>query len=64
MRGRKPKTAAQQIAEGDPRKRGTRKLSDLLEVEPKAARGLPRCPKHLRDGPGLPGASGPKNSSK
>jgi phage terminase small subunit len=48
LRGRKPKTAARQIAEGDPSKRGVHKLQQKLESEPKAARGLPSCPKHLR----------------
>ena len=48
MRGRKPKTAAQQIREGDPRKRGVHKLDARLEAEPKATRGLPECPKHLK----------------
>lgn len=47
MRGRKPKPAALQIAEGDPRKRGARKLKEHLEAEPKAASGLPQCPAHL-----------------
>ena len=48
MRGRKPKTAARQVAEGDPSKRGVHKLNQRLESEPKAARGLPTCPKHLK----------------
>jgi P27 family predicted phage terminase small subunit len=48
MKGRKPKTAAQQIAEGDPSKRGARTLDDMQEAEQKATRGLPGCPKHLR----------------
>lgn len=48
MRGRKPRTAARQIAEGDPSKRGVHKLDQKLESEPKAARGLPPCPKHLK----------------
>jgi P27 family predicted phage terminase small subunit len=48
VRGRKPKTAARQIAEGDPSRRGKRKLEERLESEPKAARGLPGCPKHLK----------------
>ena len=37
-----------QIAEGDPRKRGVRKLIELQERIPKATRGLPDCPRHLR----------------
>ena len=48
MRGRKPKTAARQIAEGDPSKRGVHKLDATLEAEPKATSGLPACPKHLK----------------
>jgi P27 family predicted phage terminase small subunit len=48
MRGRKPKTAAQQIAAGDPRKHGARKLEEMREREAKATRGLPACPRHLR----------------
>ncbi len=48
MRGRKPKPTARQIAEGDPRKRGKRKLDEALDLEPKAARGLPDCPRHLK----------------
>lgn len=49
MTGRKPKTAAQQIAEGDPRKRGPHKLQDMLNAEPPATKGLPSCPDHLHD---------------
>lgn len=48
MRGRKPKPTAAQIAAGDPRKKGVHKLQDKLEAEPKATRGLPDCPRHLR----------------
>jgi P27 family predicted phage terminase small subunit len=48
MKGRKPKPIAQQIAEGDPRQRGKRKLEQKLAAEPKAARGLPSCPRHLK----------------
>ena len=48
MRGRKPKPAARQIAEGDPSKRGVHKLDAKLEAEPKATRGLPACPDHLK----------------
>jgi P27 family predicted phage terminase small subunit len=46
--GRKPKTAAQQIAAGDPSKRGVHKLDAMLKAQPKAGRGLPSCPKHLK----------------
>lgn len=48
MRGRKPKSTALQLAEGDPRKVGVRKLQQRLESEPKVARGLPKCPAHLK----------------
>lgn len=48
MRGRKPKTTSQQIAEGDPRKHGVHKLADRIEAEPEPARGLPPCPPHLK----------------
>jgi P27 family predicted phage terminase small subunit len=48
MTGRKPKSAAQQIAEGDPSKRGVHKLEARAKAEPKARRGLPGCPKHLK----------------
>src|ERR1022692_2171353 len=48
MKGRKPKPAARQIAEGDPRKRGVHKLDSMLEAEPRATRGLPECPQHLK----------------
>lgn len=47
MRGRKPKTTAQQIAEGDPRKKGMGKLKEQLACEPTTTRGLPNCPRHL-----------------
>lgn len=47
MRGRKPKPAAQQIAEGDPRKHGVNKLNERLEAEPQPTRGIPPCPPHL-----------------
>jgi P27 family predicted phage terminase small subunit len=47
MRGRKPKPLKRQIAEGDTRKKGVRKLQEQLDAEPKAARGLPDCPEHL-----------------
>src|ERR1044072_5269914 len=48
MRGRKPKPLAQQIAEGDPRKRGVHRLQEALERMPQAERGLPPCPAHLK----------------
>lgn len=48
MRGRKPKPAAQQISEGDPAKRGVHKLDQRLAAEPKAPRGLPPIPDHLK----------------
>jgi P27 family predicted phage terminase small subunit len=48
MNGRKPKPIARQLSEGDPRKKGKRKLQERLAAEPKATRGLPNCPHHLR----------------
>jgi len=48
LKGRKPKPAAGQIAAGDPSKRGVHKLRARAEAEPKAARGLPACPSHLK----------------
>ena len=48
MRGRKPKPAGRKLVEGDTRKVGARKLAAQIAREPKAARGLPTCPKHLR----------------
>lgn len=48
MRGRKPKPAALQIAEGDPSKRGVHKLDEKLAAEPDTTRGLPSCPRHLK----------------
>lgn len=47
MRGRKPKPTQQQINEGDPAKRGKKKLVDKLKAEPKTVRGLPAAPAHL-----------------
>ena len=46
--GRKPTPVKAQIAAGDPRKKGVHKLEQQLEAEPKASRGLPSCPKHLK----------------
>jgi P27 family predicted phage terminase small subunit len=46
--GRKPKPLSLQISEGDPRKRGKHKLLEAQECQPKAAKGLPDCPRHLR----------------
>jgi P27 family predicted phage terminase small subunit len=48
MRGRKPKPASRKLAEGDTRKVGSRKLAARIAAEPKAGRGLPTCPQHLR----------------
>jgi P27 family predicted phage terminase small subunit len=45
--GRKPKPVARQISEGDPRKKGKRKLQERLAAEPKPTSGLPPCPAHL-----------------
>lgn len=47
MRGRKPKPIGQQIAEGDPRKRGKNKLKEALSGLPAPQRGYPPCPDHL-----------------
>jgi P27 family predicted phage terminase small subunit len=47
VRGRKPKPTQQQINEGDPGKRGVKKLGEKLAAEPKAERGLPECPDYL-----------------
>jgi len=48
MRGTKPKSTAQRIAEGDPGKVGKGKLQEKLAAEPKASAGLPECPSHLK----------------
>jgi P27 family predicted phage terminase small subunit len=48
MKGRKPKSTAIQIVEGDPRRLGKNKLQQKAEREPKATDGLPDCPKYLR----------------
>ncbi len=48
MKGRKPKPAARQIAEGDPARRGVHKLEQQLAAKPKATSGLPSCPRHLK----------------
>jgi P27 family predicted phage terminase small subunit len=48
MRGRKPKPVQSQIAAGDPRKKGVHRLEQQLAAEPKATRGLPPCPRHLK----------------
>ena len=51
MKGRKPKSTALQIVEGDPRRHGVHKLAAKAAAEPKAADGLPECPKYLRKNP-------------
>jgi P27 family predicted phage terminase small subunit len=48
VNGRKPKPTKRQMDAGDPRKLGKQKLRAKLDAEPKAARGLPACPRHLR----------------
>jgi P27 family predicted phage terminase small subunit len=48
MPGRKPKSIQSQISAGDPRKKGKHRLEALLAGEPKASRGLPSCPRHLK----------------
>ena len=47
VRGRKPKPIQQQIAEGDPRKHGVKKLEKRLGATPRAEHGLPDAPAHL-----------------
>lgn len=47
MRGRKPKPLSLQIAEGDTRKRGVRKLREALSREPKSGRPLGDAPVYL-----------------
>lgn len=47
MKGRKPKPIGQQIAEGDPAKRGKNKLKEALADVPTPQRGYPPCPDHL-----------------
>ena len=49
MKGRKPKPAALQVAQGDPRKRGKHKLQEILNAQPPATKGLPDCPDHLTE---------------
>lgn len=48
MRGRKPKPAAQALADGDTRKMGANKLREKCASEPQAGHGLPECPSHLK----------------
>ena len=48
MKGRKPKSTAIQIVEGDPRRLGVHKLEAKAAREPKATDGLPDCPAYLR----------------
>lgn len=48
MKGRKPLPIAQRIAEGDARKVGKKKLSEMLDSQPQAMRGFPPCPTHLQ----------------
>ena len=47
MRGRKPKPRSLQVSEGDPRKRGKKKLAQLAASEPRPTRGTPPCPAHV-----------------
>jgi P27 family predicted phage terminase small subunit len=46
MSRRKP--IKRQIAEGDPRRKGMRKLQQELKRQPKTVSGLPDCPEHLQ----------------
>lgn len=48
MAAPKRRPIEQQIAEGDPRKIGAKKLREQLGRQVQATRGLPDCPKHLR----------------
>jgi P27 family predicted phage terminase small subunit len=48
MPGRKPKPILAQINAGDPGRKGPNKLQQALDAEPKASKGLPPCPDHLR----------------
>jgi P27 family predicted phage terminase small subunit len=48
LKGRKPKPLGIREAEGDASKWGANKLRARIESQPKAARGLPICPRHLR----------------
>jgi P27 family predicted phage terminase small subunit len=48
MQGRKPKPVEQQIAEGDPAKRGVHRLDAKIAAQPKAEKGLEDCPKRLK----------------
>jgi phage terminase small subunit len=48
MTARKPKPTAHHISDGDRRKLGKRKLQERLAAAPKATRGLPPWPGHLR----------------
>ena len=47
MRGRKPKSVQNKIAEGDAKRYGVHKLDEKLAALPKAVRGLPDAPSHL-----------------
>ena len=48
MRGRKPKPLQRALADGDTCKIGINKLKAKAEAEPKAGKGLPDCPAHLK----------------
>jgi len=48
VRGRKPKSLARAEQEGDTRKIGAGKLRERIAAEPKAAQGLPGCPRYLK----------------
>ena len=47
MRGPRPKSASRKLSEGDASKVGVHRLEQKLAKEPRPARGLPECPKHL-----------------
>ena len=46
--GQRPTPTQQQINQGDPRRKGKKKLAEKLASEPKHETGLPSCPPHLR----------------
>jgi len=48
IRGTKPKTASQKMADGDTGKIGAKKLLAQINSQPVATRGLPSCPTHLK----------------
>src|SRR5678816_4355712 len=47
MRGRKPKPLSRQLAEGDTRKRGVRKLREAIKAEPRSIGEVGPAPEYL-----------------